>query len=352
MALPTRRHRGVTRLTLAVAMTAAAAQVAAAQDLQNCAPAGSRVRVDAQNALLNDGAITYTVINKQRDPIVWVRIGVGGVRSVAVPREERPRIQGAPPDWQSGIVRDDDSDRFHFWWGATSDAAGLADDSRTNFDVRGRSSRFVRPGQKDVNGQWIMPIDFRSLPFSVGTASGSCWWGSTRNLSAPPEGGTIGGFAGTTARAFSSGGRDYFTVDAPGLETTLRVSAEHPVFLTFPFALSWGVQGGVYSEASIGIGMRWSPIKYASVSAQTRVGTFFFTNRTHVRSLGLDIRIPVRRAKFAEGLTVIDKYVVIGAEYFQRDGVKWAGYLKGPQWYASGRGIAIRVGIHTGAWSF
>jgi hypothetical protein len=39
-------------------------------------------------------------------------------------------------------------------------------------------------------------------------------------------------------------------------------------------------------------------------------------------------------------------------EYFDRDVDKWAGFMKGDEWYASGHGVAIRVGIRSLAWTY
>ena len=112
---------------------------------------------------------------------------------------------------------------------------------------------------------------------------------------------------------------------------------------------SWGIRGGFSHNASIGIGLRWSPVEYISLYAQTHVGTFLFTNRTHLRHVGFDINIP-RYSTSSSGRIARDRYLVIGVEYFDRRAVKWAGYLEGPQWYASGRGVAIRFGIRGVGW--
>jgi hypothetical protein len=42
----------------------------------------------------------------------------------------------------------------------------------------------------------------------------------------------------------------------------------------------------------------------------------------------------------------------VGIEYFYRDVSKLAGFLDGPQWYASGRGVALRVGIRSVSWDW
>jgi hypothetical protein len=102
---------------------------------------------------------------------------------------------------------------------------------------------------------------------------------------------------------------------------------------------------------SIGVGIIWAPSPYVSASAKTRFGTFFFNNRTHLRSVGLDISIPIQRRQMAENLIRGTRFLVVGVEYFRRDVVKWAGFMEGPQWYASGNGVAIRAGIRVVGWS-
>lgn len=150
---------------------------------------------------------------------------------------------------------------------------------------------------------------------------------------------------------FSSGGKDYVVFDAPRYEVMVR-PGRIPLYLTVPVALSWGVKGGFTSEVSIGFGLSWSPLGYVSISAQQRLGTFFFNHATRQRSLGLDINVPIAHRKFAGGLVRESAYLVIGAEYFHRDVSKWAGFMDGEQWYASGHGVAIRVGIRSLAWSY
>lgn len=152
-------------------------------------------------------------------------------------------------------------------------------------------------------------------------------------------------------RPFSSGGKDYVIVDAPRVEGMLRMG-RLPLYVSIPVAFSWGVKGGFTSELSIGLGLSWSPIRYVSVSAQQRLGTFFFNHGTSERTVALDVTIPIKRTTFAGGVTRASAYVVVGAEYFYRDVDKWAGFMDGEQWYASGHGVAIRVGIRKVSWSF
>jgi hypothetical protein len=154
-----------------------------------------------------------------------------------------------------------------------------------------------------------------------------------------------------SVQPFSSAGKDYVVIDAPRYEVMVR-PGRIPLYLTVPVALSWGVKGGFTSELSIGFGLSWSPMRYVSVYAQQRLGTFFFNHGTSRRSIGLDINIPIAHRPFGDGLKRETAYLVIGTEYFSRDVRRWAGFLDGEQWYASGHAVAIRVGIRLHAWSY
>jgi hypothetical protein len=154
-----------------------------------------------------------------------------------------------------------------------------------------------------------------------------------------------------SVRPFSSAGKDYVVIDAPRYEVQVRPFSV-PLYLTVPVALSWGVKGGFTSEVSVGFGLSWSPIRYVSTYAQQRLGTFFFNHGTRQRSVGFDINVPIAHKTFAKGVTRESAYIVIGVEYFDRDVDKWAGFMKGDEWYASGHGVAIRVGIRSLAWTY
>src|SRR5262245_1484892 len=149
----------------------------------------------------------------------------------------------------------------------------------------------------------------------------------------------------------SSAGKDYAVIDAPRYEVMVR-PGRIPLYLTVPVALSWGVKGGFMSELSIGFGISWSPVRYVSVYGQQRLGTFFFNHGAIQRSAGLTINIPIEHRTFADGTRRERVYLVVGGEYFRRDVKKWAGFMHGEQWYASGHGVAVRVGIRLHAWSY
>jgi hypothetical protein len=150
-------------------------------------------------------------------------------------------------------------------------------------------------------------------------------------------------------RAFSSAGKDYVVIDAPRFDGMLRLG-DKPIFLTLPVAFSWGVKGGFTSELSVGVGLSWAPSKYVAAYAQQRLGSFFFNHGVYQRSVGLDINIPISDETFVDGVTRQNLYLVIGAEYFYRDVHKWLGFMAREQWYASGHGVALRVGVRRLVW--
>lgn len=311
----------------------------------SCAQAGSSVRIQAKAAApLSRGVISYVVTNASTESLQWIRIGEGGGAFTTLALDQAPALVRPPAGWRGQIVRAEGSDRVTLSWEAITDEAGVPPGAWMEFGILTRTNPIVREG--------LGRLDLGALPFSAGGVSGACWFGRTTSTWEPPEGGMASGLAGVTVRPIDTGGVRYVIVDAPMLESRLHLARRRPIFLTIPFVLSWGTVGGFSSEASIGIGLAWAPSPYVSVSAQTRFGTFFFNNRTHLRTVGVDLGIPIGRTTFAEGLTRRNKFLVIGAEYFDRDVVRWRGFMKGPQWYASGRGVAVRAGIRRVTWSY
>jgi hypothetical protein len=157
---------------------------------------------------------------------------------------------------------------------------------------------------------------------------------------------------GAAVRTITSHPRTPILVDVPIGESLMRLSRQHAVFLTVPLAVTFGVDGGFSADMSIGIGLTWKPTPHISASAKRTFGTFFFNNRTHLRTFGIDATIPIARTFIYEGVSREKRHLVVGVEVFQRDVVKWAGFMDGPQWYASGTGFAIRAGIRTMGWSW
>jgi hypothetical protein len=317
--------------------------------IASCAPAGSGIRIEARPTPQTAAGITYRVENRRDTRVRWVRIGEGGGATMSVPVSETPSIASPPVGWRSRTDRDNTDDRVAFFWEAEGGAA-LPRGTAIEFAVIGRSRRYVRQNQVDAHGNPLLPIDFGSLPFSAGAADGACWWGRTSSTWDLPEGGYWAGMRGVTIRAFRPHDITHVIVDFPMADAMLRLS-DKPFFLTIPLALSFGLAGGFSADASIGAGLTWAPTRAVSLSAGTRIGTFFFNNRTHVRTVGLDVHVPLQHFAFTEVKRVPTKHLTIGIEYFDRDVVRWLGFMDGAGWYASGRGIGIRVGIREIGWS-
>jgi len=166
----------------------------------------------------------------------------------------------------------------------------------------------------------------------------------------PPAGGRTAVLSAVSVRRLASGNHDVVLVDAPKVDLMHRLSRT-PVFLNVPLALTWGgSKDGVVADASLGLGLSWLPTEYLSVAAQAQVGTFFLNNRTRVGSVGLDINLPIRKMKSVGGPRLNRKFIVVGVEYFDRNVARLAGFFHGPQWYASGRGVAVRFGIREARW--
>lgn len=307
---------------------------------------GSGVRIES---IARGVEITYRVTNRKRDPITWLQLGTSA--AIVLTPEEMPQIAASPLGWRGSVVRDEASD-VRVVWEAEDAAHALAFDSQTDFGLRVRTTYVQRPGQKDAGGNLLPYLNYRSLPFTARTASGACWSGRTSDPYASPEGGNHAYMRGAAVRTITSHPRTPILVDVPVGESLLRLSRRHTVFLTVPLALTFGVDGGFSADMSIGIGLTWKPTPHISASAKRTFGTFFFNNRTHLRTFGIDATIPIARTFIYEGLSRETRHLVVGVEVFQRDVVKWAGFMDGPQWYTSGTGFAIRAGIRTLGWSW
>lgn len=160
----------------------------------------------------------------------------------------------------------------------------------------------------------------RAGPFSAGATS-TCWWGRTRSsweLSERDP--VVAKLNGAAVRPFRHDGAWHLLVDVPMREGTMRLS-RRPIIpkLFSSAAVSWGVVSGFSVDTSIGIGLNWTPSEYVSATVQRRFGTFFFTNRTHLRSASLDINLPFPRPPLSQVKHYDTKYLAVGVEYFQRD---------------------------------
>ena len=311
---------------------------AAPQAGEPCSPARPAVRIDSRNY---GAEVTYQVTNRRHDPIT--RIEMGTSASIVLTPEEMPRLAVTPAGWRGTVVRDDASGAVRVVWEAADAADALGFGSKADFSIRVKALYVVRPG--------LPMFDFRFAPFTVRMAAGECWSGRTANPHGPPEGGYNALMHAAAVRAIRSHPRTPILIDVPIAESLLRISRQHDLFLTVPLAATFGVTDGFSADLSIGIGLTWKPTPHISASARRTFGTFLFNNRTHVRAAGIDVTIPLSRTWLVEGVSREDRHLVVGVEWFQRDVVKWAGFFEGPQWYASGTGIAIRVGIRDINWS-
>ena len=312
-----------------------------------CSPAGSGIRIEARGA---DGEITFQVNNRKRDAITRLQMGTSS--AYLLTDQQMPRIGVMPPGWRGQVLRDEASGHIRVVWEAIDESQGLASGSRASFSIHVRSRLAVRdPRPTDAAGRFLPFLDFTSLPFTARMASGACWSGRTVNPHAPPEGGRGATMMAASVRMIRSHPNTPVLIDVPVAESLMRISRQHHVFLTIPLALTFGVEDGFSADMSIGIGLTWKPTPHVSASARRTFGTFLFNNRTHVRAAGVDVTIPIARTFLYEGVSRESRHLVIGVEWFQRDVVRWAGFFEGPQWYASGTGIAVRVGIRNLVWS-
>jgi hypothetical protein len=317
---------------------------------ESCTEAKSAIRVEVSSKIVARDvvAMTYRLTNGGTEPLTWIRIGSGRGVTMAVPPEETPAITHSPAGWKARVDRDAATNRVSLVWETTPEAP-LRSGEVVELGVRARDRRYIRMGQTDEMGSPLMPIDSGALPFSAGSAS-RCWWGRTQSTWQLREGGYWSTTVGTTVRPFGQNGSQYLLVDVPVHDSTIRLTKA--IALATTAGVSWGTAGGFSVDTAIGIGVSWTPSKYVSASAKARFGTFFFNNRTHLRTVGIDFHIPICRPPFTEVRFNQTKFLVVGVEYFDRDVVKWAGFLDGPAWYASGRGIGLRVGLREIGWSW
>ena len=326
-------------LIVALTITAVEYRHAEAQNRDDCKPAGSGIRIEATKG---SGA-TFQVVNRRRDAITRIQMGTSAV--IRLTPADMPGIGITPRGWRGEVIRNDDSGDVHVLWEALDAASGLPFGSKTEFGLLVRATYVMRAGQRDARGNLVPQFDYRSLPFTAHMASGACWSGRTINPWLTPEGGIAGVTQAGVVRVITSHPNTPVLVDALLAESQLRLSKDPSVFVTIPLALTFGIDGGFSADMSIGIGLLWKPTPHLNVSAKRTFGTFLFNNRTHLRTFGIDVAIPVKRSPLYEGVLRDRRQLVVGVEVFQRDVVKWAGFLEGPQWYASGTGFAIRVGI-------
>ena len=302
-----------------------------------CAPAGATIRVISRAPGFKPADVTYVVENRRRERLRWLRISVPSPLVVSTSGQ----FLKMPVDWRGSLEPDADGQRVDVEYRALTDVATIGAHASASFGLRGV--------QKFVFRQGDQPIMFTALPFTAGDDAGHCWSGRTDSAEYSNNG-VNAGITGGAARVFDDQGTTRMLVDFPVGEVHLRMN-DH-AFLVVPLALTWGVKGGFSVDGSIGIGLSVVPTKYVSLFAKTNIGTALFNNVTHLRTAGVDVNIPIGRTIFAEGLSRQSRFLVVGIEYFQRDVSKLAGFLDGPQWYASGRGLALRIGVRRLSWDW
>ena len=308
-----------------------------------CKPAGSAVRIEGHLRGLDD--VVYTVQNRGSEPIRWIRMGtsVGFVLDAS----EQPAIAEAHSGWTGMVVRDEAGHTFMVWRAAPG--AELPAGSRAQFVITVRDFRVIPSRNGIPPSQWLLMLDYRSMPFTAGATSGVCVAGVSANPAAYREGGRYSSMRGGAVRVLEQPGDDVVFIDVPLRENLGRITGG--LYFTVPLAVTFGVSGGFSADMSMGVGLTWSPTPYIGASAKVSVGTFFLNHRTLLPSVGLDAAIPIQSRMFAENLSRRARYFVIGIEYFRRDVTRWAGFMDGPQWYVSGSGVAIRGGIRWLGWS-
>ena len=139
---------------------------------------------------------------------------------------------------------------------------------------------------------------------------------------------------GTTIRPIASDGKEYWLVEIPMVEGDIPIRGEH-LSVTLDGGMTWGTKGGFSVESTVGGGLRWSPSRFFDVYTQGHFGTFLFNNYTLLGTVGVEVNVPAGESAS----------LGLGVEYFGRRNRELAGFITKPQWYASGRGVGVRVSV-------
>jgi hypothetical protein len=321
----------LTLIVLLVSSTASAQTPPAAA----CAPAGSSIRIEARASGHKPVDVTYVVENRRRERLRWVRISAPAPLVV----NTSAQFLKMPADWRGTIEASADAPRVDVAWTALTDDAAIGQHKQASFSLRGSQRYMLRTG--------ATPLDFTAVPFTAADDAGHCWSGIT-DSGEYSDIGVVAGINGGAVRVITDQGTTRVLVEYPAGEAQFRVTDR--AFVVVPVALTWGVKGGFSVDGSIGIGLSVLPTRHVALYAKTNIGTALFNNVTHLRNAGVDFNIPIGRTTFAEGLSRQNRFLVVGIEYFYRHVSKLAGFLNGPQWYASGRGVALRIGIRSVSW--
>jgi hypothetical protein len=159
---------------------------------QECEPARAAVEVHASVAGSGTLTVSYTVVNNTRASLLWMSIGSGGQERTQLVPQQTPVIQTAPSGWHGKVVYPEETSYMHLWWEAKDISAALPPGGSTGgFVVGVAGPPAVQPGLRGMDGRLVRPIDFGTLPFTVGGTGAQCWWGRVRPV-AGPQGRTVG----------------------------------------------------------------------------------------------------------------------------------------------------------------
>lgn len=154
---------------------------------QKCEPAGAAVEVSARITGTDTLSVSYTVVNNTRTTLLWMSIGAGGLERTPLVPQQTPVVQAAPAGWHGKVVYPEETSHMHLWWEAKDIKAALQPGgSMTGFVLAVAEASAVPPGLRGPDGRLVRPIDFGTLPFTVGGTGGQCWWGRVKRAAGPP----------------------------------------------------------------------------------------------------------------------------------------------------------------------
>ena len=153
---------------------------------ERCELAGSAVEVRAHVSGSDSLTVSYTVVNNTRSGIVWMRIGSAGPERTQLIPQQTPVIKSAPAGWAGAVVYPEETPDMHLWWEMKDGGAAVQPGTTASgFVVQVPGPTTVQPGLRGVDGRLVRPIDFGSLPFTVGGTGMQCWWGRVRLVAGP-----------------------------------------------------------------------------------------------------------------------------------------------------------------------
>lgn len=178
--------------SVALALLMPAARAADVPPSRDCKAARDTVRVESHVSGSDTLAVRYTVYS--RLPIRWVKIGAGDTLETVLVPQQMPHINVTPIGWHSQLVVPEETRDFHLWWEVAQPSAELpANRPATGFAILVPGPKAVSRGLLGMDGRPVRPIDWSTLPFTVGTSDGSCWWGRVK-----PANSVFGRWQGTS----------------------------------------------------------------------------------------------------------------------------------------------------------